>query len=140
MDTSIFTVKTKIPDDNDLRKALGSTTNLWQALHEHVHLKYPEALDEWNYSGEKYGWSFRIKDKKRAIVYLLPRDKFFKVALVFGQKATDAILNSPVSEEIKRELESARVYAEGRGIRLDIKDNVLIDDVKRLIDIKMTIK
>jgi hypothetical protein len=138
MDRSIFTDKTKTPGDTDLAGALGSTCSLWQTIREYVHQKYPEAMDEWNYSGEKFGWGFRIKDKKRAIVYLLPRDKFFKVALVFGQKATDAIMNSGVSEEIKRELESARVYAEGRGIRIDIKDNVLIDDVKRLIDIKIS--
>ena len=134
---SIFTDKTKIPVDNDLMEALGSTYNLWQTLQEYAHLKYPEATDEWSYTNEKYGWGFRIKDKKRVLVYLLPRDKFFKVAFVFGQKATDAIMISTVSEEIKRELEAAKVYAEGRGIRIDIRGSKLVNDIKNLIDIKL---
>jgi len=127
-----------MPTNSDLRIALGNTDKLWHTIVDHVHLKYPEANDEWNYSGDKYGWSFRIKDKKRAIIYLLPRDMFFKVAFVFGQKATDAVMDSDIAKEIKTELGSAKVYAEGRGIRIDIKDPTIIIDIKRLIDIKLS--
>lgn len=74
--------------------------------------------------GEKYGWNFRIKDKKRAIIYFLPRDNYFKVAFVFGQKATDTIMESDVSPGIRNDLEKATKYAEGRGIRIDVKDNL----------------
>jgi hypothetical protein len=104
---SIFTDKNKIPDDDDLKKSLGDTYQLWQTIKDYVILKYPKGFESWNCS--KYGWSFRIKDKKRAIMSLLPRDKFFKVAFVFGQKATDLVLQSQISIEIKKELESARV-------------------------------
>ena len=89
------------------------------------------------YSGDKYGWGLRIKDRKRAILYLLPRDRFFKVAFVFGRKATDLIMNSEVSAYIKSELDSARVYAEGRGIRIEITSNILIPDILMLVDIKI---
>ena len=138
MDISIFTDKNSIPDSSDLINSLGDTYNLWQLIKEYVHLKYPTALDEWNYSGEKYGWSFRIKDKKRAIIYLLPRNKYFKVAFVFGQKAMDLIMKSQISDAIKNELQAAKVYAEGRGIRIDVNDEGIINDVKELIDIKLT--
>jgi len=137
MDISIFTDNKIMPVDDDLIVALGSMYEMWQHLTGYVHLKYPAAIDLWNYSGDKYGWNFRIKDKKRAIVYLLPRDRFFKVAMVFGQKATDTIMHSQVAECIKSELASARVYAEGRGIRIDITDETLMNDLKILIDIKI---
>jgi len=130
--------KTRIPEEIDLADSLGSNYPLWKTIKEFVHQKYPEARDEWNYPGEKYGWSFRIKDKKRAILYLLPRDRFFTVALVFGQKATDRVLTSRISEKIKNELETARVYAEGRGIRIDVRDEMIIDDIKALIEIKIS--
>ena len=137
MDKSIFTNKSITPNDNDLIGPLGNTCKLWHLIEDYVHLKYPKAFDEWNFSGEKYGWSFRIKDKKRTIIYFLPRDQFFKVAFVYGQKATDMIVKSNVSEWIKKELESARVYAEGRGIRLEIRDETILDDIKALVDIKL---
>ena len=82
-DISIFQDKTITPTDNDLIEELGSTYDLWVLLNNFVLSKYPDGLSEWNYPGKKYGWSFRIKDKKRAIIYFLPRDKYFKVAFVF---------------------------------------------------------
>jgi len=137
MDTSTFMDKTVIPTTKDLSGSLAKTFDLWQSIIGYVQLKYPAAVDEWNYSGTKYGWNFRIKDKKRAILYLLPRDRYFKVAFVFGGKATDAIMNSPVSTVIKSEIEAARVYAEGRGIRIDVADETIIKDIQILIDIKI---
>ena len=132
---SIFTDKNKLPDNADLKESLGDTYQLWQLIKDYVISKYPQGFEVWNCS--KYGWSVRIKDKKRAIIYLLPREKFFKVAFVFGQKATDSIMKSKIANSVKSELDSARVYAEGRGIRIEIKDKMIIRDIKELIDIKL---
>jgi len=137
MDKSVFTVRNEVPDEKALKKVLENSYDLWISIVEYVKVRYPAALCEWNYPGEKYGWSFRIKDKKRAIIYLLPREKYFKTAFVFGQKAADEIFQSRISETIKFELKEARQYAEGRGIRINIKDNTLIRDIKTLIDIKL---
>jgi hypothetical protein len=137
MDISIFTNKEKTPTEDELKVSLGVTFDLWMILRNFVFDQYPPAKEEWNYSGLKYGWSFRIKDKKRAILYLLPREHYFKVAFVFGQKATDEILNSEVSDLIKAELKTAKVYAEGRGIRIDVKESANIADIKKLIEIKL---
>ena len=137
MDISIFDDKKNIPNDNNLIISLGNTYSIWNKIVEYVHTKYPNAFDEWNYSGDKYGWSFRIKDKKRAIIYLLPRANFFKVSFVFGQKATNIIMNSEISDAIKTELNAAKVYAEGIGIRIEIKDDDLLKDIFLLIDVKL---
>jgi len=136
-DISIFPDKETRPTDMVLAEVLASTYHLWVQIYDFVFEKYPNGLAEWNYPGKKYGWSYRIKDKKRAIIYFLPRDTYFKVAFVFGQKATDAVLQSDVTSEIKTELEHARKYAEGRGIRIDIKNNLFIKDIKKLIKIKL---
>jgi len=138
MDISIFQDKSKQPNVADLKNVLDKTFDLWITLRDYVFEKYPSAIEVWNYSGEKYGWSFRIKDKKRAIIYLLPRDRYFKVAMVFGEKATQQILISKISDEIKSELKNVKVYAEGRGIRLDVKDKSILKDIKVLIDIKLS--
>jgi hypothetical protein len=137
MDTSIFNDKNLKPDDTALKTALGKAFKNWQMIHKYVHSKYKDAFDEWSMTGAKYGWSFRIKDKKRVIVYLLPRDKYFKAALVFGQKATDEVMESKVNKEIKEELSNAKAYAEGRGIRIDVDDKN-VKDILTLIDIKLS--
>jgi hypothetical protein len=137
MEQSIFMEKSQIPTDDDLRRALGDKYSLWMEIRDRVFEKYPEGCEEWNFPGKKYGWSFRIKDRKRAIVYLLPRDQAFQAAFVFGGKAFDVIKKSDVSEQIKSDLENAKVYAEGRGIRIAVPDRSSLKDISILIDIKL---
>lgn len=137
MEINVFSNRKVIPTDNDLQQVLGDSYDLWKNIHYYVHMKYPAAIDQWNNPGEKYGWHLRIKDKKRTIVYLLPTENYFKVALVYGQKATDAVMQSHVSEEIKLALGAAKAYAEGRGIRIDVKSKEILNDIEVLIDIKI---
>lgn len=137
MDISVFTNKEKIPTTDELKASLGVTFELWMALRDFVFEQYPLATEEWNFPGVKYGWNFRIKDKKRAILYLLPREKYFNVALIFGQKSTDKILGSDISNAIKTELNQAKVYAEGRGIRIAVYDSTNIADIEKLIITKL---
>lgn len=136
---SIFIDKNIEPTSEDLKKGLGETFKIWKVFEEFTKENYPKAIAEWNFSSEKFGWSFRIKDNKRVILYLLPRDKFFKTAFVFGQKATEQILESTISEVIKKELMAAKVYAEGRGIRIEVRDKSNLKDIKELIKIKIKI-
>ena len=137
MDSSIFMDKALKPDNAELQKALGIKYYLWMDIRDYVFEKYPKATEEWNYPGVKYGWSFRIKDKKRAIVYLLPRAQSFMVALVFGEKAIHQALVSFISSSIKKEIEAAPAYAEGRGFRIEVANEQLLSDIKKLIDIKL---
>ncbi len=137
MDTSIFTDLSEIPRTRDLKIPLAETFSLWIKIRNFVFENYPAAIEEWHVSVKKYGWGFRIKDKKRAIIYLSPRNGFFRTTMVFGQKATDKILSSDISEHIKTELLGSKVYMEGRVIRLEIHDNSMTDDIKKLILIKL---
>lgn len=120
-----------------LSGVLGDMFETWMNIREYVFLVHPKATEEWNLPGQKYGWSFRIKDKKRAIIYMLPREKFFLVAFVFGEKATKDALNSNIGSGIKSTIESARVYAEGRGFRIEVRNDTIVQDVRKLIDIKV---
>jgi hypothetical protein len=137
MEISIFSDKNVKPSEQDLSGVLNSKYIIWKELRDYVYTRYPLATEEWNFPGKKYGWSYRIRDRKRAIIYFMPRENGFMVAFVFGQKATEKILESGLSEKIKTDLRSARVYAEGRGIRIDVVDDTYINDIKRLIQIKL---
>ena len=134
-DISIFSDKLILPNDKDLAKKLGET--LWNQIIDIVYLQYPSGKEDWNFPGKNYGWSFRIKDKKRAILYFLPREGYFKVAFVFGQKALNSILETSISDTIKNDLLAAKKYAEGRGVNIDVKNDSVISDIKKLIAIKL---
>ena len=137
MDPSIFMDKASTPSGEDLKQALGDKYELWMEIRARVFQKYPDGKEEWNFPGKKYGWSFRIKDKRRAIIYLLPRKEEFMAAFVFGGKAFEAIKESEISPGIISDLESAKVYAEGRGVRIPVPDRSALKDIFSLIDIKL---
>jgi len=137
MDTSIFMDLNKEPKTDDLKVPMGKTYEFWMQIRDFVFEKYPLAIEEWHVSIKKYGWGFRIKDKKRAIVYLSPRSGYFFVTFVFGQKAADCILDSDIDQSLKEELMLSKVYMEGRVLRIDVRDDNQIDDIKKLIEIKI---
>jgi hypothetical protein len=68
---------------------------------------------------------------------MLPREGFFMVAFVFGSKAICEALESDINKEIKANIETAIVYAEGRGFRIEVRNEAIVDDIKKLIDIKL---
>ncbi|MCO5250938.1 MAG: DUF3788 domain-containing protein [Candidatus Kapabacteria bacterium] len=136
-DISIFPHKDSEPTDAELKVALGDSYDIWIRLNDFVLDRYPKGLVDWNYPGKKYGWSYRIKDKKRTIIYFLPRENYFKVALVFGQKAYDMIMDSDISAEIKNDLQQATKYAEGRGIRVEVKNDSILPEIMKLVEIKL---
>jgi hypothetical protein len=137
-DISFFVDKSVIPTEESLKYALAETYPFWIQIQNYVITKYPQSYSEWSFPGAKFGWSFRIKDKKRVIIYLLPRHGYFKVALVFGDKAVNEILNSDISQNIKTELSGAKKYAEGRGIRIEINNSSILSDIEKLIEFKLT--
>jgi hypothetical protein len=137
MDESVFPDQGKQPTDHDLAAALGATGRLWSEIRNFVLEKYPAAIEEWSCPGKKHGWSFRLKDRKRAIVYLLPRRGFFRVAFVFGAPAVEIIMKSGIAPAIRSELAAARPYAEGRGIRIEVRDGSVLADIRKLVEIKL---
>ena len=138
MDISVFTDLTKNPQTKDLKFPLAATLKFWKEIRNFVFEQYPTAKEEWFVSVKKYGWSFRIKDKKRAIIYLSPGNGYFNVVMIFGQKATDKIIASNISEELKTELLNSKVYMEGRVLRFEVHNELLMEDIKKLVLIKIT--
>ncbi len=137
MALSIFDDKSLMPTEQMLAQALQDSYLWWDQLRAFVIKHYPPAMEEWKHSGKNYGWGFRLKDKKRAIIYLTPVDRSFLFSIVFGEKATQEALQSTISEELKEIISTARVYAEGRGIRVEVKSANIISDLQQLILIKL---
>ncbi|MGD0551270.1 MAG: DUF3788 domain-containing protein [Sedimentisphaerales bacterium] len=137
MAMSLFDDKSKQPTKQMLAKTLGKQYQLWTDIAEYVVEKYPRATEEWKYPGVKYGWSFRLKDKKRNIIYMGPRENHIIVAFIFGEKGVDDVQNSSLSQSIKDELRNAKKYVEGRGIRLQVRNKTDVANIKILVDIKL---
>jgi len=136
MALSVFEEK---PTEKELELALGPALRTWAEIKEYVMSKNLNLIDEWHTSGKKYGWTYRIKDRKRAIIYFIPLEQSFKLGFVLGKKATEKALQSDISTEMKQIIRAAPVYAEGRGFRIDLQEISNMEDIKTLVRIKMEV-
>ena len=137
MATSILDDKSIIPDDDQLKDVLGKTLQLWSAINKYFEDKQRDVQEEWKFYSKKSGWSAKLIHKKRTILYLIPRKSYFMAAFVFGDKAVAAAEQSTIPESILDIIRSARKYVEGRGFRFDVRGQEDVENVKKLIEIKM---
>jgi hypothetical protein len=129
-----FEDKTRPPDDKALAKGLGATKKLWDEFVRHVADEYPPVEEAW---GFYKSWSLRLKHKKRTIVYLLPRDGHFQCAFVYGGKATEEARTAKLPQAVRKAINEAPVYAEGRGFRLEVRTAKDLAALRTLAAIKM---
>ena len=129
--------KLQPPDSHALARALGATQPLWEELVAHLEATYAPVTPEWKTSRTSPLGFLRLIRKKRTILYLLPRDGYFLTAFVFGEKATAAVRASDLPAVVITELNAARVYAEGRGIRLETRTPQDVATMKKLAAIKL---
>ncbi|MEX0737146.1 MAG: DUF3788 family protein, partial [Bacteroidota bacterium] len=84
-----------------------------------------------------FGWTKKLLLGKRNLLFLTVRNGYFVVSFVLGDKAVALALGSSLSEELIRQLVTARKYVEGRGIRVEVKSRRALEQAKILLDIKM---
>jgi hypothetical protein len=137
MALSAFTDKARKPEWDDLRQVLGRSSVSWQALTEWLAKRFPPLEEEWVFYSKKWGWSLRLKQKKRAILYMTPCAKQFRVGFILGEKAVAAALGMKLPQGLARKIETAERYVEGRAIRLEIRYKKDLAAVKLLADAKM---
>jgi hypothetical protein len=131
-----FLNKAVEPTAEEVSAALGTTAEVWKQLVDWL-MEQGVADREWKSVSPKYGWSMRLKSKKRTIVYLSPCDGCFRVAFVLGDKAMAAARQSDLSKGVLKLLDEATRYAEGTGVRLLVKGTKDLAAVRKLAVIKL---
>jgi len=137
MSASIFEDKLVEPTEHMLQEELGDTYKYLEQVKREITNASGGVTPEWKYYGQKSGWTLKLYAKKRNILFVTPCHGFFCTSLVFGDRAVDAIIQSTLSDSIKQEVFAAPKYAEGRGIRLEVKNQDQCDVLLELIRVKI---
>lgn len=134
--TNAFAGKTAAPTDNELAASLGKSYVRWKELI--ADLKRELSLDgeEWNSHSVKAGWSLRLQKKKRKIVYLSPQNGCFLASFALGDKAVAVAKNSDLSPEVRDLISTARRYAEGTAVRIEVRSPADAGAVRMLAKFK----
>jgi len=137
MSSSIFPDKSTQPDGRMLAEALGRAYSLWAEIKSHIQAEYGELVEEWKYYSPKSGWILKSLNKKRNLFFFTPCQKYFRISFVFGDKAVAAIEKSDLPAAMIEEIKKAKKYAEGRGLRLEIRKRGDMEYLKKLVAIKV---
>lgn len=131
-----FIGKTTQPTAEEVIAVLGPAAAVWKELIDWF--AGQNVVDqEWNSYSHKYGWSLRLKVKKRNIVYLAPCKGCFRVAFIFGDKAVAAARQSNLSKSTLKQADEAPRYPEGTGLRLTVKSSKDLAAIRKLALIKL---
>lgn len=137
MSASIYTEKLVEPDDKMLAIDLAETKKTLDKITEFIESEYGDFKPEWKFYNKKSGWLLKMFTKKRNVLFVVPCDKYFRVVFTFGDKASDLIIKSDLPDSIKKELNEAKKYTEGRSIQIKVKSEHDLDNILKMIRIKL---
>jgi len=137
MALSVFDDKERQPQDTDVAEALEATYTLWEDLKSQIATQFDPLSVDWGFAGKNYGWSLRLKQKKRTVLYMTPCRGHFLVGFALGEKAVDAAHQSDLRKSALNIIDGAKKYAEGRGVRIEVRRGEDILDVVKIATIKM---
>jgi len=138
MALSAFDDKTRPPKEDELTATLGKTYILWNELKKRITSRFTPLSIEWRFSSKATGWGLRLKQEKRAVLYMTPCQGYFLASFALGEKAVKAARESGLPAPVLAVIESAKKYAEGRGVRLEVRSAGDVQNIEKLAHIKMT--
>jgi hypothetical protein len=136
--SNAFVAKGERPNETELTAALGPSARLWSEFVEWMAAVEGVAGQEWKgVCVNKYGWSLRLKQKSRNIVYLGPGKDCFMVSFVLSDKALKAAKEERLPKAVAEVLAAAPRYPEGNGVRLVVHRSSDLPAIRKIAAIKL---
>ena len=137
MALSAFDNKTRPPRADELAAVLGKKYSLWTDLQSRIATRFAPLSVDWGYTSTKSGWGLRLKQAKRTVLYMTPCQGYFLASFALGEKAVKAAHESELPAEILEVIDNAPRYAEGRGVRFEVRNAKDVRNVEQVASIKM---
>jgi hypothetical protein len=138
MALSIFDDRSTPPTEAMLSAALGSSFVHWSQLKQALAANHPPVSFEWGFTSKNTGWGMRVKHKERVILYMTPCEGYFLASLALGDKALKAAKESTLPRKVLKIIAGSKRYAEGTGIRLEIRNTADVQSAEKLARIKLS--
>jgi hypothetical protein len=137
MQPNAFVGKSTQPTAEEIAAALGPANPWWKSLVADLTKEHGVDVQEWKSVSPKYGWSLRLKLKKRTIVYLSPHRGSFTAVFILGNKAVQAAQGVSLPPSVVKLISEAKRYTGGTGVRIAVKSAKDVPIVKKLAQIKL---
>jgi hypothetical protein len=132
---SVFHDGARLPGDDALRHVLGGVHTTWGELLGSLAKQIGPMSEIWKLTGGA-GWGLRVVQRDRVILYMTPQPRQFVVSFALGERAVAAARKAELSTGVLEAIEAAPRFAEGRGVRITVRDNRDVEPLTRLARIK----
>jgi hypothetical protein len=132
-----FIGQATLPTASQIAAVLGDSAQPWRQLIDWLVTEKGIDEQEWKSISPKYGWSLRVKLKKRTVAYLGPCTDCFRASFVLGDKAVAAARQASLPKTVLTAINEARRYAEGTGLQLIVRRASDLPAIQKLVEIKL---
>lgn len=129
--------KSVFPSDEVLSSIIGDKTDILRKITGYVKGKYNNITEEWRYYNDGKQWLFKMQYKKKTIFWIGVLHDTFRITFYFGEKAEPVIVSSTLPEKMKDEFISGKRYGKIRAISVRISGISDLEDVYKLIGLKV---
>jgi hypothetical protein len=140
MQQPVLSDKNQFPTEAIIFSHIGKSRELWLLLFEYIHRVHPDFTEQWKYYLDGKSWLLKVTRKSRTIFWLSIVEGSFRTTFYFSDKARKAISESSLSEDLKKQFKGGENFGAIRGITILYKNRRDVENAKRLIDIKMSVK
>ena len=132
MAASIFGEKAVVPNEEALNSVLKDSKILWDKM-----IVFSGGIGEWKFYSKAAGWTYQIKKNKRALFYMMPKDGWFQLTFVYGERAVEAAKSADLPEQTLSDLLQAKAYVEGCSIAINVNSDVDMGTAQKLLQLKI---
>ena len=140
MSIGAFTDKKQRPTEAEIRSMMGAGLPDWDELVQYVREQYaPDEELRFMY-GKKYGWALRFQMRAKLLTSFYPTEGGLTVQINLGPEAVDRALQMDLGENVLSVINRATAYSEGRWLFIPVKTPQDIQDIQRLIALRVETK
>jgi ABC-type uncharacterized transport system YnjBCD substrate-binding protein len=140
MDQPILSDKTQFPTEEIIYSHLGKAKNIWISFFEYLHENHPDTSSEWRYYNDGKSWLMKVTRKKKTVFWLSIQEGSFRITFYLTDRAEEAIANSTIPDEMKKQFKEGKHYGKIRGLTIFFKYKRDIETAKKLLLIKLNTK
>ena len=137
---TVLSDKSIVPTDDFIFSIIRERKVHWLRIMNYLSENYPDASGTWNYYNDGKQWLFKYVRKKKTIFWASLLKDTFRITFYLGNKAESVIENSDLPVSIKEEFKTAKRYGLIRPVTLIIRNEEDVDNVLKMIVIKVKLK
>jgi hypothetical protein len=140
MGQPILTDKHEFPTEEIIYSHIGKAKNLWHSLFEYVHTNHSDFSEEWRYYNDGKSWLLKVSRKSKTVFWISILQGAFRMTFYLTDRAEQAVMESPISDELKEQFRTGKRYNKIRGLTITFENEKDVEYAKSMIELKLSIR